>query len=132
MIEHIKVTDLRSHLEDVKRLLGKGGIFIGNTPNFGSASILLRGSSDPVVSPPHHTCYFTPDSFDSLLSECGFKKVYLGTSGFILPLLFGLELKNKTFSILSKVIGLCLSPVITFFQPDKGYQIQFCYQRSDS
>ena len=50
---------------------------IGWTPNFSSFNIHVLRGKDPVVSPPSHLLYFTPQTIDNLLERNGFQRVAL-------------------------------------------------------
>jgi SAM-dependent methyltransferase len=81
VIEHLQPAASRHIMTGLLDHLKPGGLLIGNTPNFNSANIRLCGDRDPVIAPPYHQCYFTPQSLDAYLVSLGLKRLRLYSKG---------------------------------------------------
>ena len=80
VIEHIN--DPKSELDKVKRVLRTGGLFYVTTPNFNSLSRNMVGSEWNIVNYPEHLSYYTPKTIHRVLTDSGFKKEWVKTTGF--------------------------------------------------
>lgn len=81
VIEHLSeqlspslMTELLSHLR-------VGGLLMGRTPNYASWNVRLLGAREPVVSPPSHSVYFTPQSLHRYLVGFGLVRETLSAGG---------------------------------------------------
>lgn len=79
VIEHIN-TPL-ADMELVKKILRKGGAFYVTTPNFNAISRLVLKQKWNVIEYPEHITYYTPKTLNKLLTNFGFKKQFLVTTG---------------------------------------------------
>lgn len=134
VIEHIPPENQQVFLAHIYRVLKKGGVLLGNTPNIDSLNIWLAKDKDPVIWPPSHLVYFSPKTLDRHLTRQNFTKRYCFTKGFA-P--FRMYKNVKSFvdvphgalasliafplKVFNKLIGMGLS--VTNF----GHQIYFCY-----
>jgi SAM-dependent methyltransferase len=80
VLEHIN--DGREHVTKISSLLRKGGMFYFTTPNFNSLSRRRLGGSWNVIEFPEHLVYYTPRTISKLLSETGFSRQRILTTGF--------------------------------------------------
>lgn len=94
VIEHVPAADMSSFLGEVSRVLRRGGVVLGKTPNYRSLNILLGGVKDPVVSPPSHCIYFTRSGLSSLFRNTGWS----------VKLIFGFGLSHNLFFRPAKTI----------------------------
>lgn len=62
--------------------LRKGGLLYITTPNFNAIERFLLKGKYNVIQYPEHLCYYTPTTIHLLLSNHGFKKVKVTTTGF--------------------------------------------------
>lgn len=79
VIEHIN-----NPLEEMKhfhRLLRKGGVVYITTPNFNAIERFLLKGNYEIIEYPEHLCYYTPKTIDLLLTQTGFKKFKITTTG---------------------------------------------------
>lgn len=79
VIEHIN-----NPVEEVKhfnRLLRKGGIVYITTPNFNALERYLLKGDYEIIEYPEHLCYYTPKTINLLLTQNGFKKLKITTTG---------------------------------------------------
>ena len=79
VIEHIN--NPRQEIRNISSLLREGGVFYFTTPNFNSMSRIILGTSWNVIEYPEHLSYYTPGTINYLLSQFGFKKIFLTTTG---------------------------------------------------
>lgn len=79
VIEHIN--NPVEEMQQFHRLLRKGGLVYITTPNFNALErYLLKGDYD-IIEYPEHLCYYTPKTIDLLLTNTGFKKLKVTTTG---------------------------------------------------
>ncbi|HLF45412.1 MAG TPA: class I SAM-dependent methyltransferase [Chitinophagaceae bacterium] len=78
-IEHIN--NPREEVLNIHQLLRKGGLFFVTTPNFNSYLRLIFRDKYDIIRYPGHLAYYTKKTLKKLLSESGFKKVELQTTG---------------------------------------------------
>jgi 2-polyprenyl-3-methyl-5-hydroxy-6-metoxy-1,4-benzoquinol methylase len=79
VIEHIN-----NPLEEMKhfhRLLRKGGLVYITTPNFNAIERFLLKGDYAIIEYPEHLCYYTPKTIDLLLTNNGFNKLKITTTG---------------------------------------------------
>ena len=143
VIEHFDPDSSRNIINEIIMHLNPGGILVGAVPNYKSANILLCKDKDPVIAPPSHRCYFTPNSLDIYLKSFSLKKIKLYTAGvstnsFFRPKPFEysfLEKPAKNKLIVPVVIGIktifkiggwMISPF------GLGYKLCFVYQKKDN
>jgi SAM-dependent methyltransferase len=81
VIEHLDPARSRTIMTTLLELLKPGGLLIGNTPNIHSANILICKARDPVVAPPSHLCYFSPNTVDLYLQSLGLTREKLYSQG---------------------------------------------------
>lgn len=79
VIEHIN--NPVEEMQHFYRLLRKGGLVYITTPNFNAIERFLLKGDYNIIEYPEHLCYYTPKTIDLLLSQCGFKKLKITTSG---------------------------------------------------
>lgn len=80
VLEHIN--NPHEEIEKFRYILRPGGVLYITTPNFNSLSRLLLKERWHIITYPEHLCYYTTYTLDKLLTEHGFKKVYITTNGF--------------------------------------------------
>lgn len=80
VIEHIN--NPLEEISHVSRLLRQGGLFYITTPNFNSLSRFLLKDKWRIIEYPEHLSYYSPSTLNFLLSNNGFRKSSLLTSGF--------------------------------------------------
>ena len=80
VLEHLSHPD--PELRQMVVILREGGLLYATTPNFNCLARRLDPSNWNVASYPEHLNYFTPASFDRLMSRTGFQKRWLVTTGF--------------------------------------------------
>jgi len=140
VIEHFDWNSSRHIIAKLIDRMAPGGLFLGNTPNFHSLNIRISGPRDPVISPPYHTTYFTPETLNLYLISFGLQKVEIAT------MIFSEERFFRKFSLYdtgneNKITGLN-KRLIRFafkvlFRPlfwllplfGAGYQIYYCYRK---
>lgn len=79
VIEHIN-----NPVEEMKhfhRLLRKGGLVYITTPNFNAIERFVLKVNYNIIEYPEHLCYYTPKTIDLLLTQTGFKKLKITTTG---------------------------------------------------
>lgn len=79
VLEHIN-----NPIEEIKnfhRLLRKGGLLYITTPNFNAIERFLLKGDYNIIEYPEHLCYYTPKTINFLLSNNGFKKLKITTTG---------------------------------------------------
>ena len=80
VLEHIN--NPREELKKFHSLLREGGALYITTPNFNSLSRRMLKEKWNIIEYPEHLSYYTPQTIHKLLTESGFKKAKLSTSGF--------------------------------------------------
>lgn len=70
-----------NELKIFNTLLRKGGITYITTPNFNSLSRRIQGNRWSVISFPDHLSYFTAGTLHKALSQTGFEKIRVQTTG---------------------------------------------------
>ena len=78
-IEHIN--NPREEISNIFKLLRKGGLFYVTTPNFDSYLRRLLKAKFNIIEYPEHLCYYTKSTLNRLLSQTGFSRVKLLTTG---------------------------------------------------
>ena len=78
-IEHIN--NPREELANIHQLLRTGGLFYITTPNFNSYLRRMMKDKYAIIKYPEHLSYYTATTLNKLLSETGFTKVKLMTTG---------------------------------------------------
>ena len=78
-IEHIN--NPREDFSNICKLLRKGGLLYVTTPNFNSYLRYLLKEKYNIIKYPEHLSYYTKTTLNTLLTNCGFKKVELLTTG---------------------------------------------------
>ena len=79
VLEHL--IDPRAEIEKFHALIRPGGLLYATTPNYNSVSRWLAHPSWNIINYPEHLNYFTPRTLDRILSENGFIKERLVTTG---------------------------------------------------
>jgi 2-polyprenyl-3-methyl-5-hydroxy-6-metoxy-1,4-benzoquinol methylase len=80
VIEHIQNT--REELAKFHRLLRKGGLLYITTPNFRALSGKFAGPAWNIIEYPEHLAYFRTTTLHRILTDAGFRKQSLKTTGF--------------------------------------------------
>ena len=78
-IEHIN--NPREDFSNICKLLRKGGLLYLTTPNFNSYLRYWLKEKYNVIGYPGHLSYYTKTTLNTLLTNCGFKKVKVLTTG---------------------------------------------------
>jgi 2-polyprenyl-3-methyl-5-hydroxy-6-metoxy-1,4-benzoquinol methylase len=100
VLEHIN--NPVEEIEKFRKLIRKGGALYITTPNFNSLSRFILKDRWSVIEYPEHLSYYTTSTIHKLLSEHGFKKVYLKTSGFSTTRLSSGVQKNDSKPLLNE------------------------------
>jgi SAM-dependent methyltransferase len=79
VIEH--VADPRAELLRVAGMLKSHGLVVINTPDAGSWYARIMGRGWHLIVPPEHLYYFDRSNMTTLLLECGFRVISVGTIG---------------------------------------------------
>lgn len=79
VIEHIN--NPIEEVENISKILRKGGVFYFTTPNFNSLLRYKLKSEYNVICYPEHLSYYTPKTINRLLKNQGFRKKRLQTTG---------------------------------------------------
>lgn len=79
VIEHIN--NPTEEMQHFHRLLRKRGLVYITTPNFNAIERFLLKGNYNIIEYPEHLCYYTPKTIDLLLSQYGFKKLKITTTG---------------------------------------------------
>lgn len=79
VIEHIN--NPVEEMQQFHRLLRKGGLAYITTPNFNALERFLLKGNYNVIEYPEHLCYYTPKTIDLLLTNSGFEKLKITTTG---------------------------------------------------
>jgi 2-polyprenyl-3-methyl-5-hydroxy-6-metoxy-1,4-benzoquinol methylase len=95
VIEHIN-----SPVEEVRNIceiLRSGGLFYVTTPNFNATErFILKDKYTTIIQYPEHLCYYTKRTLHYLLSNNGFRKLRIVTTGFSLTQIrISLSLSNE-------------------------------------
>ena len=81
VIEHIN--NPVEEVINVNKILRKNGLFYVTTPNFNSIErFILKDKYQSVIQYPEHLSYYTKKTLNYLLSNNGFEKVKITTTGF--------------------------------------------------
>lgn len=134
VIEHLPPPKSRELMKHLVYLMKRGGILIGQTPNFTSANIRLFREKDPVICPPSHSCYFTLSTLHNYFSYLGLKRNRLYSTGLSTNSFFRRQKFHKSFLETGRFLPVAV-PVRSIFriigfamQPfNLGYQIHFRY-----
>ncbi len=79
VIEHIN-----NPVEEIKhfnRLIRKGGVVYITTPNFNALERYFLKGDYEIIEYPEHLCYYTPKTINLLLTQNGFEKLKITTTG---------------------------------------------------
>jgi len=79
VIEHIN--NPNEDMALVNKVIRKGGAFYFTTPNFNSISRIILKEKWNVIDYPEHLSYYTPSTIHFLLTNNGYKKDFLITTG---------------------------------------------------
>jgi 2-polyprenyl-3-methyl-5-hydroxy-6-metoxy-1,4-benzoquinol methylase len=79
VIEHIN--NPIEEVKNIKKILRKGGLFYVTTPNFNALERFLLKGKYSIIAYPEHLSYYTKRTLNYLLTNNGFKKLKLITSG---------------------------------------------------
>jgi len=94
VIEHIN--NPVEEMQHFYRLLRKGGLVYITTPNFNAIERFFLKGNYNIIEYPEHLCYYTPKTINLLLSNNGFKKLKITTTGIsIARVKKSLKRKNK-------------------------------------
>lgn len=77
VIEHIN--NPLDVIENISRLLRKGGLMYITTPNFASLERRVLGPQWGMIAYPEHISFYSPKTIDLILRKCGYEKVFLRT-----------------------------------------------------
>ena len=78
-LEHIN--NPREEINNFYQLLRRGGLLYITTPNFNSYLRKLFKARYDIIKYPEHLSYYTKKTLDKLLTESGFRKIKLLTTG---------------------------------------------------
>lgn len=79
VIEHIN--NPVEEMQQFHRLLRKGGLVYITTPNFNAIERYLLKGDYEIIEYPEHLSYYTPTTINLLLTNSGFKKLKITTTG---------------------------------------------------
>jgi 2-polyprenyl-3-methyl-5-hydroxy-6-metoxy-1,4-benzoquinol methylase len=79
VIEHIN--NPVEEIQQFHRLLRKGGVVYITTPNFNALERYLLKGDYEIIEYPEHLCYYTPKTINLLLTQNGFEKLKITTTG---------------------------------------------------
>ena len=79
VLEHIN--NPQEEIKNIKKIVRPGGLFYFTTPNFNSIERYILKSKYNVIQYPEHLCYYTKKTVNYLLTQNGFKKKKLKTTG---------------------------------------------------
>jgi 2-polyprenyl-3-methyl-5-hydroxy-6-metoxy-1,4-benzoquinol methylase len=79
VLEHIY--DLQEHTARIYSLLRKGGLFYFTTPNINALSRRILGGKWTIIEYPEHLSYYTSRTVNRLLTNTGFRKNAIRTTG---------------------------------------------------
>lgn len=82
VIEHINTPQIE--IKNIHEVLRKDGYFYVTTPNFNSLLRYHLKEKYNVIGWPEHLSYYSPKTMNFLLSQNGFKKKWMKTTGFSL------------------------------------------------
>ncbi len=85
VIEHLSFPG--KHLEEIKKLMRRGGLFYCTTPNFNSIPRFIRKTDFGIICYPEHLSYFTKSTLCRLAEMHGLKKVRFKSTGISLALM---------------------------------------------
>ena len=98
VIEHIN--DPIDEVSKINHLLRTGGIFYVTTPNFNAIERVLLKSKYSIIQYPEHLSYYTPKTLDFLLSNSGFRKIKIMTTGIsVTRIKMAFGIKNHDFGM---------------------------------
>lgn len=80
VIEH--VSNPKEMMQEMHRLLRKGGLLYLTTPNFNAINRYRLKEKYDVISYPIHLCYFTPKTLKKLSSDVGLSVRKIKTTGY--------------------------------------------------
>ncbi|MDF1672244.1 MAG: class I SAM-dependent methyltransferase [Vicingaceae bacterium] len=93
VIEHIN--NPIEEISNFNLFLRKGGLLYVTTPNFNSLERFLLKGKYNIIKYPEHLCYFTPKTLNLLLSNNGFKRVKIKTTGISIARIKNSKPNNK-------------------------------------
>lgn len=108
VIEHL--SDPKTHLITINKILKNGGIIAINTPDSGSLTAKILGKHWHLLVPPEHLIIFNQKNLSSLLKSCGFDVLWIGKEG----KKFTLQYAFQTFS--NKLNLKIFSRIAEFFK----------------
>lgn len=79
VIEHIN--NPIEEVQNIRSILRKGGIFYLTTPNFNAIERYILKKDYNIITYPEHLSYYTPKTINYLLSNNGFRKKKILTTG---------------------------------------------------
>ncbi len=79
VIEHIN--NPVEEIQQFHRLLRKGGVVYITTPNFNALERYFLKGDYEIIEYPEHLCYYTPKTINLLLTQNGFEKLKITTTG---------------------------------------------------
>lgn len=79
VIEHIN--NPVEEVNNVRKVLRQGGLFYFTTPNFNALERYILGPKYNIIDYPEHLCYYTKHTANFLLTNNGFKRKKLTTTG---------------------------------------------------
>jgi 2-polyprenyl-3-methyl-5-hydroxy-6-metoxy-1,4-benzoquinol methylase len=79
VIEHIN--NPKEDIENIKKILRPNGLFYFTTPNFNAVERYLLKGSYNIIEYPEHLSYYTKKTVHYLLTNAGFKRKKLTTTG---------------------------------------------------
>jgi 2-polyprenyl-3-methyl-5-hydroxy-6-metoxy-1,4-benzoquinol methylase len=82
VLEHIN--NPVEEVQNINNILRRGGLLYFTTPNFNAIERFILKAKYNVIEYPEHLCYYTPKTINLLLSNNGFKKKKVLTTGFSL------------------------------------------------
>ena len=93
VIEHIN--NPKEEVSNFNLFLRKGGLLYITTPNFNSIERFILKGKYNIIKYPEHLCYFTYKTLHLLLSNNGFKKVKIKTTGISIARIKNSKSDNK-------------------------------------
>jgi len=94
VIEHIN--NPAEEMKHFHRLLRKGGLVYITTPNFNAIERFLLKGAYEIIEYPEHLSYYTPTTINLLLTNNGFEKLKITTTGIsIARIKKGIKRKNN-------------------------------------
>lgn len=102
-IEHM--TDPKSELREVSRILKKGGLLLVDTPNISSLGFKIFQKGWRFMVPEVHLWYFSPKTLRSMLEEQGFRTLKIEYPYFETRYFNLFELKNLFIQLASRFLS---------------------------